>query len=95
MTDLDRLRIEQTAAREKLEELDAKIAAVESNRSIEKARKAFQVLGTDDTLPALKIVEQALQSWSQSQTGRRPVGPSDASEFIDRLATTINAYSPR
>ena len=93
MTDLDRLEIELGTARQTVSELESKIETVRSNRSIAQAREAFQKLGTDETLPALKILEQALSSWSQSESGRKSVGSGDTSEFVERLVAAINARS--
>ena len=93
MTDIDSLKIERDAARQRLDDIEVKLATAESNRSIEHARKAFKALATDESLPVLRIIEQVLTSWSESETARRAVGPHGASEFIERLLKSVECNS--
>ena len=90
MTKIDQLRIEYNAAKQRADELYSQLETAESNRSIAHAREAFKRLGTNENLNVLDIIRQALQAWS-APSPKRPIGPVDASEFVERLTAVINA----
>ena len=78
MTDLERMKVERDT-------LDRKIMAAEADQVQDRAREAFRLLATDNSLPAIEIVDQALVECSL-------VDPQRAAAFTERLAVIVDTY---
>ena len=69
----------------KREALDRKIEAAEADQVQDRAREAFHLLATDDSLPVIEIVDQALAKCSLTDQERARV-------FTERLAAIVETY---
>ena len=69
----------------KREALDRRIEAAEAGQARDRAREAFRLLATDDSLPVIEIVDQALAKCSL-------VDPQRAVAFTERLAAIVETY---